>query len=90
MQIILLGKSKGDLKDWKMSGDIFALNKIRKLIEDIQKTPFEGLGKPEALKYNLSGKWSRRITENHRLVYRIQEDRVVVLVLSFWGHYGDK
>jgi toxin YoeB len=85
MQIILLGKSKGDLKDWKMSGDIFALNKIRKLIEDIQKTPFEGLGKPEALKYNLSGKWSRRITEKDRLVYEISGNEIKIYSLK--GHY---
>ena len=85
MQIILLGKSKGDLKDWKRSGDISVLNKIRKLIEDIQKTPFEGLGKPEALKHNLSGKWSRRITEKDRLVYEISRDEIKIYSLK--GHY---
>ena len=85
MQIILLGKSKNDLEEWKRSGNISVLNKIRKLLEDIQKTPFEGLGKPEALKYNLSGKWSRRITEKDRLVYEISGDEIKMYSLK--GHY---
>lgn len=85
MQIILLGKSKNDLENWKRSGNVSVLNKIRKLMEDIQKTPFEGLGKPEALKYNLSGKWSRRITEKDRLVYEIFGDEIKVYSLK--GHY---
>jgi toxin YoeB len=68
MQIILLGKSKNDLEDWKWADNISILNKIRKLFEDILKTPFEGLGKPEALNYKLSGKWLRRITEKDLLV----------------------
>ena len=62
MQIILLGKSKVDLEEWKHSGNTAILKKIRNLISNIEKTPFEGLGKTEALKYNLSGKWSGRIT----------------------------
>lgn len=47
------------------------LQKINALIEDIERTPFRGLGKPEALKFALSGWWSRRITQEHRLVYRV-------------------
>lgn len=47
------------------------LNRINELIKDIQRTPFNGIGKPEALKLNLSGKWSRRINDEHRLVYAI-------------------
>ena len=85
MQIILLGKSVNDLEEWKMSGNTSVLNKIRKLIEDIQKTPFDGLGKPEALKYDLSGKWSRRITGKDRLVYEIHKDEIKIYSLK--GHY---
>ena len=47
------------------------LKKINALIKDIKREPFDGLGKPEALKYELSGCWSRRITDEHRLVYEI-------------------
>ncbi|HEY9196823.1 MAG TPA: Txe/YoeB family addiction module toxin [Mucilaginibacter sp.] len=63
--------------------------KIVKLLEAIQENPFEGIGKPESLKYNLSGAWSRRITQEHRLVYEINEmNQIVVLdVLSLKGHY---
>lgn len=85
MQIILLGKSKNDLEEWKHSGNMTILKKIRSLISDIEKTPFEGLGKPEALKYNLSGKWSRRITEKDRLVYEISGNDLKVYSLK--GHY---
>ncbi|MDQ3845862.1 MAG: Txe/YoeB family addiction module toxin [Bacteroidota bacterium] len=46
--------------------------KIKELLQDIKKTPFAGLGKPEPLKYNLKGFWSRRITGEHRLVYKVE------------------
>jgi toxin YoeB len=52
--------------------------------------PTTGTGHPEPLKGKPEGRWSRRITDKHRLVYRIYEDTVVVLVLSAYGHYGDK
>ncbi len=60
-------------------------NKISKLIKEIQRTPFEGTGKPEQLKYEKKGYWSRRITKEHRLVYKIQKD--VVFITSCKGHY---
>ncbi|MEX2591363.1 MAG: Txe/YoeB family addiction module toxin [Anditalea sp.] len=85
MQIVLLGKSEKDLEAWKEAGNIAVLKKIRKLLEAIQQDPFEGIGKPEPLKHNLSGKWSRRITGEHRIVYAIEEDTVKVYSLK--GHY---
>jgi toxin YoeB len=60
-------------------------DKIIELIKDIKRSPFEGLGKPESLKYNLSGCWSRRITEEHRLVYKIENNDIIVL--SCKDHY---
>jgi toxin YoeB len=59
------------------------------LIEDIQLHPFDGIGKPEELKYDLSGVWSRRIDREHRLVYEIiDEDTIEILnLLSLKGHY---
>jgi toxin YoeB len=60
--------------------------KIVSLIEAIIINPFEGIGKPEALKHNLTGAWSRRINREHRLVYEVDDD--VVLVLSARGHYS--
>ena len=59
--------------------------RLKKLIVETAKTPFDGTGKPEALKYEYSGCWSRRITLEHRLVYRIQEDCIETIACKF--HY---
>lgn len=59
--------------------------KILKLITEIQRTPFKGIGKPEALKYELTGYWSRRIDEKNRLVYAADDDNVVIIQCS--EHY---
>lgn len=61
------------------------LKKINKLIEEIQRTPFKGSGKPEPLKFNLTGHWSRRIAIKDRLIYRIESEKI--LVISCKGHY---
>ena len=54
------------------------LKRINQLIKDIERNAYEGIGKPEPLKYELQGFWSRRIDEEHRLIYRIQEDRIEI------------
>lgn len=61
------------------------LRKINSLIKEIQRTPFKGKGKPEPLKFDLSGFWSRRIDREHRLVYKIENDEV--LIFSCRYHY---
>lgn len=61
------------------------VRRIHELIKDIKRNPFEGLGKPEPLKYDLAGKWSRRITEEHRLVYQVQGDGLIVYACKY--HY---
>ena len=63
------------------------LKRINQLVKDICRNPFEGIGKPEPLKGKLSGFWSRRVDEEHRLVYAV-EDRAVVII-SCRGHYDD-
>ncbi len=63
------------------------LKKINILIKDIQRSPFDGIGKPEPLKANLSGYWSRRINTEHRLVYNVMEDNIVIVACRF--HYQD-
>ena len=60
--------------------------KINKLIKDMKRSPFEGPGKPEALKNNLSGLWSRRIDKEHRIVYLVEGDCLVILQCK--GHYN--
>ena len=61
------------------------LKKINALIKDIKREPFDGLGKPEPLKYELSGCWSRRITDEHRFVYEV--DKTNVYIISCKYHY---
>ncbi len=59
--------------------------RMNALIRDVQRTPFEGIGKPEPLKHALSGYWSRRITDEHRLVYQVEGDAILVAQLRY--HY---
>ena len=61
------------------------LKRINQLIKDIKRNPFEGIGKPEPLKENLTGFWSRRIDEEHRIVYAVEEE--IVIIISCKGHY---
>jgi toxin YoeB len=75
------------LKYWKKTGNKQVQKKISALIKDILKNPYTGLGKPEALKYNLVGCWSRRITDEHRIVYEIIEKDNVLLIIRLKGHY---
>ena len=73
MEIIFLPEALKDLEFWKKSGDKQIQNKIKKLILAIQENPTEGIGKPEQLKHDLSGSWSRRINKEHRIVYEIND-----------------
>ena len=72
---------------WFQQSDKKLLKKINTLIKDIQRNPFDGIGKPEPLKANLSGYWSRRINSEHRLVYQIIQDNIVIVACRF--HYQD-
>lgn len=78
-----------DLKYLKRSAPA-AFKKAQSLIAELQLHPKDGTGKPELKKYNLAGCYSRRISQKHRLVYRIYEDKLIVLVLTSAGHYDDK
>jgi len=79
-----------DIEKHKKAGDKAVLKKIGKLLEELTEHPKTGTGKPEKLKHDLSGLYSRRINREHRLVYEIKEEVVTVLVLSAHSHYGDK
>ena len=61
------------------------VQRINALIRDVQRTPFEGIGKPEPLKHALSGYWSRRINDEHRLVHKVEGDAILVAQLRY--HY---
>jgi toxin YoeB len=60
-------------------------NKLRKLIKETAKNPYEGIGKPEALKHEYKGYWSRRITDEHRLVYKVEDSFIKIIACKF--HY---
>jgi len=89
MEIRYNEKAIDDLKYWKKSGNSIIQNKIANLLINIVESPFEGIGKPEPLKYNLSGKWSRRINEEHRIIYEviIEESNSFLKIYSLKGHY---
>jgi toxin YoeB len=89
MEVIFAPKAVNDLAYWKKSGNKSIQKKIAQLILAIQESPFTGIGKPEPLKYELSGSWSRRINEEHRIIYEItEEDLIVILeIQSLKGHY---
>jgi toxin YoeB len=79
-----------DIEKFKKTGNKKILQKIDTLLDELRQHPTSGTGKPEQLKHYDTPTWSRRISDKHRLIYRIQEDKIVVLVLSLWGHYGNK
>jgi len=89
MEIIYSPKAIRDLIFWKKSGNRQIQKKIEQLILAIQEDPFQGIGKPEPLKYELSGSWSRRINEEHRIIYEIHDDNTLVIleIQSLKGHY---
>ena len=64
--------------------------KLVSLLEELQTTPTTGTGHPKPLGANRAGQWSRRISQKHRLVYKVEKEEITVLVLSVYGHYDDK
>ena len=87
MEIAFLPQASEDLEYWKQIGEQRILKRIRALLADIQEHPFSGIGKPEPLKGE-QGKWSRRITNEHRMVYSISSGRIYVYVFSLRYHYS--
>jgi toxin YoeB len=71
--------------NWWVTEDKKIYVRIVRLIKDIERSPFSGLGKPEPLKQELKGLWSRRITDEHRLVYKVAEEEIVIVSCRF--HY---
>ena len=84
MQLIFSEQSWEEYLYWQTT-DRKILTRINTLIRDIQKEPFSGLGKPEPLKHAFAGYWSRRINDEHRIVYKVQGDSVLLAQLRY--HY---
>jgi toxin YoeB len=78
-------RANEDINAHKKAGNKAVLNKLRTLLEELCEHPFTGTGKPEPLKHQLSGCWSRRINKEHRLIYEVTEN--AVFILSAKGHY---
>ena len=79
-----------DLQKHKKVGNKATIKKINAIISELENTPFLGVGKPEELKSNLVGFWSRRINLKDRMIYSVNENIVLITVVSALGHYGEK
>lgn len=84
MKVIFAEKAWEDYLYWQKT-DKKMLKRINTLIKDIQGEPFEGIGKPEPLKHALSGYWSRRVNDEHRIVYKLYQDSILIPQLRY--HY---
>ena len=84
MKLVFAEKAWEDYLFWQKT-DKKILKRINALIKDISREPFEGIGKPEQLKHALSGYWSRRINDEHRIVYKVQDDSLLIAQLRY--HY---
>ena len=72
------------------SGNKWNIITIQKILLELENTPFHGIGKPEKLKHQFSGLWSRRINQKDRLIYKVNEEIVTIFIVSAMGHYSDK
>lgn len=86
-KLVLTSEAQRHLEAWKKSGQKKTLQKIVKLLEELTLHPTTGTGQVEQLKGNLAGLWSRRIDKGNRLIYSIEDDCIIVNVLSMKGHY---
>lgn len=84
MKVVFADKGWEDLSYWVLHDRKIA-KRILRLIDDIERHPFEGIGKPEPLRHDLSGFWSRRITDEHRLVYAIEGQQILIAQARY--HY---
>lgn len=84
-QLEFTDRADFDIAKHRKSGNKIVLKKLFLLLDELYEHPFTGTGKPEALKYEFSGKWSRRINKEHRLIYKVEVE--TVYILSAFGHY---
>ena len=88
--LVVSEQARKELQAHHRSGDKKLIKKIEVIFQELAETPFSGTGKPEALKFHLTGYWSRRLNKRDRIIYRVIEDSVQVLIVSAVGHYSDK
>ena len=83
-ELVFLDDGWEDYLFWQVA-DKRILKKINKIITEIKRAPFEGIGKPEPLRFELSGLWSRRITSEHRIIYKVESDKIIIVQCK--NHY---
>lgn len=84
MKLIFSEQAWEDYLYWQRT-DKKVLQRINTLLRDMQRLPYQGIGKPEPLRHSLAGYWSRRITDEHRIVYKVDDDAVLIAQLRY--HY---
>ena len=89
-ELILMPEAERHLKEWKKSGQKKVLKKIVDLFEELRQHPTTGTGHVEPLRGNLSGLWSREINKGDRMIYGIEDEKIIVYGVSLKGHYSDK
>ncbi len=82
--------AKKELQQHYKSGNKVTINRIERIMEELAKHPLVGFASPEPLKGNLSGFWSRQINKKDRIVYSVNDETVIVYVISTKGHYADR
>ena len=90
MELKFTETAQRDVEWWRAFGDAASKRKISRLLTEISEHPTTGTGKPKQLSGDLAGCWSRRINQKDRIVYEIQQEAILVMVLSMRGHYLDK
>lgn len=88
--IVIEKNAQKELQAHYRSGNKGTIRTIEKIFQELADHPKKGTGQPEALKFYLSGYWSRRINKKDRLIYRINEDIITVVAVAAIGHYSDK
>lgn len=89
-RLIIEPEARLDIAKHKKSGNKASIKKIEKILIELTENPYTGVGKPEALKYDLTGYWSREINAKDRIIYEVDDTIVTVIVISAMGHYSDK
>jgi len=84
MRLVFSDRAWDDLVHWMQSDRQLAIRIVR-LVEEVKRDPFSGIGKPEPLKHEFSGYWSRRINEEHRMIYKVAGDDLLIAQLRY--HY---
>ncbi|WP_456314985.1 Txe/YoeB family addiction module toxin [Pseudomonas shirazensis] len=89
-RVEIIPEAKVEIAKHIKSGNQASIKKIGKILQELAENPFEGVGKPELLKHQYAGFWSREINKKDRLIYNVEEEIVIVVVISAMGHYSDK